>query len=98
MKSILLVGGYKHGNKCLFQVFLLQIFLPVILSMVLGMLMFIVPMLNLCRNTFRKHVKPFPILKINPERKDIGSFLAADFKLIGYDPHDKLEMKMADQS
>lgn len=58
--------------------------------------MFIVPMLNLCRNTFRKHVKLFPILKINPERKDIGSFVAADFKLIGYDPHDKLEMKMAD--
>lgn len=72
------------------------IFLPVILSMVLGMLMFSVPMLNLCRNTFRKHVKRFPILKINPERKDIGSFLAADFKLTGYDPHDKLEMKMAD--
>ncbi|KAL3730744.1 hypothetical protein ACJRO7_027727 [Eucalyptus globulus] len=40
------------------------------------------------------HVKP--ILKINTERKDIGSFLAADFKLIGYDPHDKLKMKMAD--
>ncbi|KAL3730746.1 hypothetical protein ACJRO7_027729 [Eucalyptus globulus] len=38
------------------------------------------------------------ILKINPERKDIDSFLAADFQLIGYGPHDKLEMEMADWS
>ncbi|VVA40796.1 PREDICTED: bifunctional dihydrofolate [Prunus dulcis] len=27
--------------------------------------------------------KPFPILKINPEKKNIDSFVAADFKLIG---------------
>nr|KYP66108.1 hypothetical protein KK1_012392 [Cajanus cajan] len=39
--------------------------------------------------------KPFPILKINPKKKDIDSFVAADFKLIGYDPHQKIEMKMA---
>ncbi|XP_014505864.1 bifunctional dihydrofolate reductase-thymidylate synthase [Vigna radiata var. radiata] len=39
--------------------------------------------------------KPFPILKINPKKKDIDSFVAADFKLIGYDPHKKIEMKMA---
>ncbi|XP_068480043.1 bifunctional dihydrofolate reductase-thymidylate synthase isoform X1 [Phaseolus vulgaris] len=39
--------------------------------------------------------KPFPqTLKINP-KKDIDSFVAADFKLIGYDPHQKIEMKMA---
>ncbi|XP_059653784.1 bifunctional dihydrofolate reductase-thymidylate synthase-like [Cornus florida] len=43
----------------------------------------------------QKLPKPFPILKINPERKDIDSFIAADFKLIGYDPHQKIEMKMA---
>ncbi|XP_010066132.2 bifunctional dihydrofolate reductase-thymidylate synthase [Eucalyptus grandis] len=43
----------------------------------------------------QKAPKPFPILKINPERKDIDSFVAADFKLSGYDPHDKIEMKMA---
>jgi dihydrofolate reductase/thymidylate synthase len=35
------------------------------------------------------------ILKINPEKKDIDSFVAADFKLISYDPHQKIEMKMA---
>ncbi|KAM1794229.1 hypothetical protein ACFX11_034728 [Malus domestica] len=39
--------------------------------------------------------KPFPILKINPEKKNIDSFAAADFQLIGYDPHQKIEMKMA---
>ncbi|KAI4342149.1 hypothetical protein MLD38_026804 [Melastoma candidum] len=39
--------------------------------------------------------KPFPVLKINPEKKDIDSFVGADFKLIGYEPHEKIEMKMA---
>lgn len=36
------------------------------------------------------------ILKINPEKKDIDSFVATDFELIGYDPHQKMEMKMAE--
>ncbi|KAG2298170.1 hypothetical protein Bca52824_034642 [Brassica carinata] len=39
--------------------------------------------------------KPFPVLKINPEKKHIDSFVAADFDLIGYEPHKKIEMKMA---
>ncbi|ESQ53663.1 hypothetical protein EUTSA_v10024973mg [Eutrema salsugineum] len=39
--------------------------------------------------------KPFPVLKINPEKKHIDSFVAADFELIGYDPHKKIDMKMA---
>ncbi|KAI4318635.1 hypothetical protein MLD38_032312 [Melastoma candidum] len=43
----------------------------------------------------RKVPKPFPVLKINPEKKDINSFVGADFKLIGYEPHEKIEMKMA---
>ncbi|KAL1324193.1 hypothetical protein HN51_034365 [Arachis hypogaea] len=43
----------------------------------------------------QNHPKPFPILKINPKKKDIDSFVAADFNLIGYDPHQKIEMKMA---
>nr|DAD37105.1 TPA_asm: hypothetical protein HUJ06_007746 [Nelumbo nucifera] len=37
----------------------------------------------------------FPILKINPEKKDIGSFVVTDFKLMDYDPHQKIEMEMA---
>ncbi|KAK3195451.1 hypothetical protein Dsin_026761 [Dipteronia sinensis] len=43
----------------------------------------------------KKLPKPFPILKINSEKKNIDSFVAADFELIGYDPHQKIEMKMA---
>ncbi|KAL7206747.1 hypothetical protein ACSBR2_019460 [Camellia fascicularis] len=43
----------------------------------------------------QKLPKPFPILKINPEKKDIDSFVADDFKLMCYDPHQKIEMKMA---
>ncbi|XP_059633687.1 bifunctional dihydrofolate reductase-thymidylate synthase-like isoform X2 [Cornus florida] len=43
----------------------------------------------------QKLPKPFPILRINSEKKDIDSFAASDFKLIGYDPHQKIEMKMA---
>ncbi|CAA7019887.1 unnamed protein product [Microthlaspi erraticum] len=39
--------------------------------------------------------KPFPVLKINPEKKHIDSFVAADFELTGYDPHKKIDMKMA---
>ncbi|KAG7579338.1 Dihydrofolate reductase-like domain superfamily [Arabidopsis thaliana x Arabidopsis arenosa] len=39
--------------------------------------------------------KPFPVLKINSEKKQIDSFVAADFDLTGYDPHKKIEMKMA---
>ncbi|XP_030950565.1 bifunctional dihydrofolate reductase-thymidylate synthase-like isoform X1 [Quercus lobata] len=47
------------------------------------------------KEQLQKLPKPFPILKINPERKDIDSFVAADFELIGYNPHQKLDMKMA---
>lgn len=43
----------------------------------------------------QKQPKPFPILKISPLKKDIDSFVASDFKLVGYDPHYKVEMKMA---
>jgi dihydrofolate reductase / thymidylate synthase len=34
-------------------------------------------------------------LKINPLKRDIDLFEASDFKLVGYDPHNKIEMKMA---
>ncbi|KAH9320160.1 hypothetical protein KI387_021929, partial [Taxus chinensis] len=39
--------------------------------------------------------RPFPVLKINPEKKDIDSFVASDFQLLGYDSHKKIDMKMA---
>lgn len=41
------------------------------------------------------HLNITQILKINSEKKDIGSFEASDFELVGYDPHSKIEMKMA---
>jgi len=39
--------------------------------------------------------RPFPMLKINPEVKDIDGFSFSDFELVGYDPHKKIEMQMA---
>ncbi|KAL7605045.1 bifunctional dihydrofolate reductase-thymidylate synthase [Lactuca sativa] len=47
------------------------------------------------QDQLQKLPKPFPILKINSEKKDIDGFVADDFKLIGYNPHQKIEMKMA---
>ncbi|GER32023.1 bifunctional dihydrofolate reductase-thymidylatesynthase [Striga asiatica] len=43
----------------------------------------------------KKQPRPFPILTINQHKKDIDSFVAADFELKNYEPHPKLEMKMA---
>ncbi|KAF9620068.1 hypothetical protein IFM89_010718 [Coptis chinensis] len=43
----------------------------------------------------QKHPKPFPMLKINRLKKDIDSFVISDFELMGYNPHQKIEMKMA---
>jgi len=39
--------------------------------------------------------RPFPILKMNPDVKDIDSFQMSDFELIGYNPQKKIEMEMA---
>jgi dihydrofolate reductase/thymidylate synthase len=39
--------------------------------------------------------RPFPILKVNPDIKDIDGFQAKDFELIGYSPHGKIAMEMA---
>ncbi|KAJ9551701.1 hypothetical protein OSB04_015746 [Centaurea solstitialis] len=47
------------------------------------------------QDQLQKLPKPFPILKINPGKKDIDGFVADDFELIGYNPHQKIEMKMA---
>ncbi|XP_075480286.1 bifunctional dihydrofolate reductase-thymidylate synthase 1 isoform X3 [Primulina tabacum] len=43
----------------------------------------------------KKLPRPFPILKINTHRTDIDSFVASDFELLNYEPHQKIEMKMA---
>ncbi|KAJ9537772.1 hypothetical protein OSB04_030505 [Centaurea solstitialis] len=47
------------------------------------------------QDQLQKMPRPFPILKINPQKKDIDGFVLDDFKLIGYDPQHKIEMKMA---
>merc|ERR1712066_62701 len=39
--------------------------------------------------------RPFPVLRINPEIKDIDGFSFGDFTLVGYDPHKKIDMEMA---
>ncbi|MCL7050868.1 hypothetical protein MKW94_016060 [Papaver nudicaule] len=43
----------------------------------------------------QKLPKPFPVLKINPQKKDINSIVLSDLKLSGYDPHERIDMKMA---
>jgi len=39
--------------------------------------------------------KPYPIMKINPDVKDIFSFEYDDFELINYDPHPPIRGKVA---
>jgi len=39
--------------------------------------------------------RPFPVLRINPDIKDIDAFSFSDFTLVGYDPQKKIEMEMA---
>eukprot|EP01018_Ginkgo_biloba_P011529 Gb_18224 [translate_table: standard] len=51
----------------------------------------VVPLLQQLQNVPR----PFPVLNINPEKKDIDSFVGSDFILTGYDSHKKIAMKMA---
>ena len=57
-------------------------------------------------HVYKNHIDPlkiqleripfaFPILKINPEIKDINDFKYSDFTLIGYKHHAKIKMEMA---
>jgi thymidylate synthase len=39
--------------------------------------------------------KPFPKLRINPEKKDIDEFKLEDFEIVGYEPHPTIQMEMA---
>ena len=39
--------------------------------------------------------KHFPSLRINPAKMDIDSFEFADFELVDYKCHKKIDMKMA---
>jgi dihydrofolate reductase/thymidylate synthase len=39
--------------------------------------------------------RPFPVLRMNPDVKDIDGFKASDFEVLGYNPHGKIAMDMA---
>ena len=43
----------------------------------------------------KRNPATFPILKINPNIRNIDEFKFEDFELIGYHPQAKLKMKMA---
>ncbi|CAN5328499.1 thymidylate synthase [soil metagenome] len=43
--------------------------------------------LEQARLQLTREPKPFPILKMNPDIKDIFGFKFEDFELVGYDPH-----------
>ena len=39
--------------------------------------------------------RPFPVLKINTDKKDIDAITFEDLEIVGYTPHKKIQMKMA---
>jgi thymidylate synthase len=42
-----------------------------------------------------REIRPLPIMKINPEIKDIFEFQYEDFELINYDPHPHIKAAVA---
>jgi len=47
------------------------------------------------KEQLKRQPKIFPLLKINPNIMNIDDFQFDDFKLIGYQPHETIKMKMA---
>lgn len=47
------------------------------------------------QNQLERQPNPFPILKLNPDIKDIESFTVDDIKLIGYVSHSRINMPLA---
>jgi thymidylate synthase len=43
--------------------------------------------LEQARLQLTREPKPFPVMKLNPEIKDLFGFTYEDFELVGYDPH-----------
>lgn len=48
-----------------------------------------------CRSIFITCQNLFQLRKINAKKKDIDASVTTDFKLINYNPHQKIELKMA---
>uniref|UniRef100_M0ZJD2 Bifunctional dihydrofolate reductase-thymidylate synthase n=1 Tax=Solanum tuberosum TaxID=4113 RepID=M0ZJD2_SOLTU len=91
-----------HFSSFCFTIHLMMFALLLFTGLVPGDFIHVVGDAHVYRNHVRplqdqlqKLPRPFPVLKINPQKKDIESFVAADFELTGYDPHQRIEMKMA---
>eukprot|EP00891_Asterochloris_glomerata_P001392 jgi/Astpho2/1392/e_gw1.00025.31.1_t len=50
---------------------------------------------NPLEEQLRRSPRPFPRLRINPDKTDIDSFLLADLELQDYEPHKKINMQMS---
>lgn len=40
-----------------------------------------------CKEQLSRTPRPFPTMKINPDKKDINGFTIEDFEIVGYDPY-----------
>ncbi|KAL7563732.1 hypothetical protein ACA910_020420 [Epithemia clementina (nom. ined.)] len=47
------------------------------------------------KEQLRRTPRPFPTLKINPEKRDIDDFCLEDLTVLGYQPHKTIKMQMA---
>ena len=51
--------------------------------------------LDQARLQLSREPRPLPVMKINPEVKDIFSFKFEDFELVGYDPHPHIKAEVS---
>jgi thymidylate synthase len=47
------------------------------------------------KEQLQREPRPFPKLKINPDKLHIDDFEFSDFEIIGYNPHKPIKMEMA---
>jgi dihydrofolate reductase / thymidylate synthase len=47
------------------------------------------------KEQLQREPRPFPKLKINPDKKNIDDFEFSDFEVVGYNPHKSIKMTMA---
>jgi thymidylate synthase len=51
--------------------------------------------LDQAREQLTREPRPLPVMKINPEVKEIDAFRFEDFELVGYDPHPAIKAPIA---
>ena len=51
--------------------------------------------LNQAREQLTREPRPLPVMKLNPEVKEIDAFRFEDFELVGYDPHPAIKAPIA---